>query len=358
MTDDDNQRYSLLYSAAKRNDINALYNMVCDDKKYTYEYYNRKESNGSTALHKAVENQNVDFVEVLVQKGVHLNVRDRSHRTPYEIAVTLNNPQLLELLRRPHYSEYYINNPPVMNFQSGYVRTPIHLAHPQHPLQNCPASVYSSPYTHIRNFARRTLIYPDNGEKDKEFDKVEGLIANAENYNCADSLIRAYTVESPFYRTLNRTLNQWQSAINADPDVLAYWSKVRDFMNHFDDALRPVNMLCYRGINIKDRRELDVYKPMTDIAFPQFTSTTRDITIARTFTGGILPVIVQINITNPYQQVDVSTLSEYAEEKEILFPPWSAFRVLNVIHNEIDPSTKKLCTRIMLETTEAPYNIQ
>ncbi|CAF0813614.1 unnamed protein product [Didymodactylos carnosus] len=352
----EDKRYSELYNAAEKNDVDALYEIICNDT-YTYDYYNQKECDGSTALHKAVEKENFYFVEFLLQKGVHLNVRDKLNRTPYDIAYTMNNSALLELLRRPRNSEYYTSNPfASYSFQSTYTRKPIHLAHPGHPLQNCPESVHSDPYGHIRKLASKSLT------NSSQYAKIQDLINEADGFNYPVALIQAYTIESPFYETINNTLNEWQLHKDNDADVLSYWKEVRDYMFRIQDNFDLFGTSCYRGLTLKNERELDVYQPLAEFAFPQFTSTSKSKTTALGFTipkkDAKIPVLMEIRITGQYHQIDISDISEYREEAEVLWPPWSTFRVLNVNRNYTDPETTKRYTYILLEPIHPSYDRQ
>lgn len=54
--------------------------------------------NGYTPLLEAVEKNHLAVARTLVQFGTQVNVRDRLLRTPLLLAVTLNEPKIVELL--------------------------------------------------------------------------------------------------------------------------------------------------------------------------------------------------------------------------------------------------------------------
>lgn len=60
---------------------------------------NHSGENGVTALHIATVRGFVDLVQMLVQNGADRSLRDVDGRTPYQIALQSNDPDLIELLK-------------------------------------------------------------------------------------------------------------------------------------------------------------------------------------------------------------------------------------------------------------------
>ncbi|MDD3927615.1 MAG: ankyrin repeat domain-containing protein, partial [bacterium] len=81
----------LIWAVEKRSDIlQALIDKGAD--------INRKDGYGRTALHIAIEKQEVESVRILLERRADINIKDNRNRTPTQIAVTRDNIRIIELL--------------------------------------------------------------------------------------------------------------------------------------------------------------------------------------------------------------------------------------------------------------------
>ncbi len=61
---------------------------------------NYKNTEGSTLLHTAVENENYHAVQLLLAQGAEAAIKDNAGRTPLALAKEKNNKKLINILRR------------------------------------------------------------------------------------------------------------------------------------------------------------------------------------------------------------------------------------------------------------------
>ncbi|MAG26124.1 hypothetical protein CMI47_11225 [Candidatus Pacearchaeota archaeon] len=55
---------------------------------------------GREALHEAIWNDDIPAVQKLAEDGADLEVKDNAGRTPYQLALMLNNPKVIAILKR------------------------------------------------------------------------------------------------------------------------------------------------------------------------------------------------------------------------------------------------------------------
>jgi ankyrin repeat protein len=84
-----------LISAVKAGDIAAVRNLVKDASKI-----NVSETDGTTALHWAVRQDNLDIIRLLVRSGANVKAANRYGVTPLSLAAESGNVEIIELLLR------------------------------------------------------------------------------------------------------------------------------------------------------------------------------------------------------------------------------------------------------------------
>ena len=168
-------------------------------------------------------------------------------------------------------------------------------------------------------------------------------------FNCNDNIesyISNYTAESFYYRYLNEFLR------DADFDNFRKLSShISKFIYHLYDYRKNIknciskNRVLYRVLYL-DKSEIKKYQRAINrvICFPSFTSTS-------IVDGGFTPhkynpndilfkLIIKQN--NSKSVIPISEFSQYKNEQEYLFLPFSFFKVINVIEK------KNQCTIFLL----------
>ena len=160
-------------------------------------------------------------------------------------------------------------------------------------------------------------------------------------------IIKEYTNES-FYKLFNKWLNE------TDPLAI---NKIAFFISGLQLSLNIYGMKEKRGFNCKAeiyRGTLFNYSLILKyvknigniIVFPSFLSTTLDLEIAKKFAQYYEPkedrnflfgtiYIINVNPRNDWiaQGFDINGISHYQKEKEILFQPFTFFKLIKVIVN-------------------------
>ena len=177
--------------------------------------------------------------------------------------------------------------------------------------------------------------------------KIESLLETLENFEKIEgneeNIIRLYTMEDgSYYKDFNNWLN------NVDPLAIQktswFIAAVIYCLNSYSEkknkGVKEKSLKLYRGTKI-NFSDLLSYKKLKGelICYSSFTSTTRLLSKAYKFSSegennGKYETIITINYS--YKDgfiptaVDVSEISDFKEEKECLFFPYSFFKVKNI----------------------------
>lgn len=73
---------STLHGAAGRGDIDTVYELLVEDEVDINDF----DANGNTPLHWAALRGHLSVVDVLLEHGADVNIRDRMNRTPLDLA--------------------------------------------------------------------------------------------------------------------------------------------------------------------------------------------------------------------------------------------------------------------------------
>ena len=144
----------------------------------------------------------------------------------------------------------------------------------------------------------------------------------------ADSSTRLYTSDvrlgdHEFYKHVNGALIS--DSTNALPVLAKYLQKT----NHFLLATAHAGHTVYRGIDLAGHWA--DYPPGGRIRLASYTSASADRAIA----AGFGPHLIEIEIPPNYGGArDIRALSEFPDEAETLFVPYSLFEVVRVDQNE------------------------
>ena len=148
--------------------------------------------------------------------------------------------------------------------------------------------------------------------------------------------IRLYTIESPFYRDLNKALgNGYFSDFNQYIFTLYYGLNLKIIKDFHDESL-------YRGAYISTK-ELDeiIYSSYRLVLTNSFLSFAKDKSLAIEFMKYLnnnAPTLKKVLfVVNPLKQknitvtnMNVKEFSYYSEESEVTFLPFSGFEIVNI----------------------------
>ena len=134
-------------------------------------------------------------------------------------------------------------------------------------------------------------------------------------------LLHLYTMESFFYRKLNQILRK---------DDEAHLTLLAPFINCMIRGFsrNPFSGKVYRGFKLS-KEEQKHYRPGLVFVWPGFTSCSKNRSVAETFaSGGILfEIEIDENETNSTTAMDVSNLSYFKSEDEVLLAPSTSLTI-------------------------------
>ncbi|CAF3298929.1 unnamed protein product [Rotaria socialis] len=136
-----------------------------------------------------------------------------------------------------------------------------------------------------------------------------------------DTVFRKWTIEGPdsCYKQINRAL------LHDDHHSLSIHA---NYINELRAAIKqnlswePIKV--YRGLKFNSFSEDKIHVGMTFL-WPTFSSTSRDRRVAKMFGSYLFEIEASSN--DGTYRADISNYSQYQGEKEILFYPYSGFRV-------------------------------
>ncbi|CAF4500735.1 unnamed protein product [Didymodactylos carnosus] len=354
----DKDKFSDLYKACLENDIDLVQSLVATS---SFEMINCYEINGSTALHIAVECGHTEIVRFLLHDyGVFRHLLDSQDRTAFELAQTDEIRQLFhrsgtdgnrfcnEMSLQFTVKEYDEKKNVPCGRVEGHENYRSFANEKTHRLYQQPDSLFMRisakivPYKPGNDkFISKTrgvllsLIDQHIGSTDRQYHKARILIEQYYETGRADSLIRVYTLETPFYKHINQKKETSECLASS-----IYYSL--RFLHS-----RSFKGLCYRGLGMT-MEELKDYQWATEktsryLVTNTFCSATRDINVAEGFAKVRAfdqrnPVLIVFNFfSNCWTAIQLEKLSdqlpsisEIEDEREVLILPRSTFRVTKV----------------------------
>lgn len=163
-------------------------------------------------------------------------------------------------------------------------------------------------------------------------------INKVKNLNCA---ARLYSAESFLYKLVNISLrnNDLSKIDTLGPFCYLLYHRLRL------DRVRG-DQILYRGMNLTDEM-LNEYKQTVgkEVTWPAFTSTSKNRQVAEIYSANTLFTIFLKDTWRP--QNDISQISYYPDEQEVLLSPFHKFTINKV---ELDQGSGKHC--IYLTTSD------
>ena len=312
---------SPFYYACRNGDTDKVRELI---EQMTLKEIDRIEPNGSTALHAASFYGHAEIVKILLKRGASRSLHNKYNAIPYEEA----SDEIKKLFLRPKLDRFFQDTEGNIDWMK------------------CDAEAekiaenfrfrHSGFGWSAKNTAHR-LKHIKEEMSSTEQEQVHNFLDQAEKNPM--SLLRAYTVESDFYRNLNKDLakRHFEQGTNFG---LTYF--VDFFYNH--PAFKELSFIgtCYRGMSIS-KDDLQQYRLGTKIMNKAFLSTsieqqvaehfgTKVDSVRKTLDGTILKIsaVCKFTLVNPRSGLLIENISEFRHEKEVLVGPYTAFLITAV----------------------------
>ncbi|UJR18542.1 hypothetical protein I4U23_005449 [Adineta vaga] len=281
------------------------------------------EPNGTTALHAACANGHTEIVRLLLEKGAARHLKDVFNSTANEVATI---PEIKQLFKRPLKKAQ-------SRFMSRDVRTEWTLRKwgdaVVHHYTLCPIGDMLT----IANVAFKIVNTEDLGDS-VGMKRITGWIQQVRENNDSTYFLRAHTSSTVFYERLNLKLAQ-HADNQLNPANLPWYLALPKHLYH-QNTLSQYRYLgnTYRGM-ILTQYDFDQYQVGETIVNKAFlsTSTSRDVTEFFALSGADSSQIVTIclyRIKDESIALDLSTLSEFPGEQEVLILPGFYFKVTTI----------------------------
>ncbi|CAF3610923.1 unnamed protein product [Rotaria sordida] len=167
-----------------------------------------------------------------------------------------------------------------------------------------------------------------------DIERVGQFLNNAESDQNPYYLLKAYTVESDFYKKLNRDLATKHFNQGTNSGIIYF---IDFFFNHPELEKLSFKGKVYRGMPIT-QDDLKQYGIGGKVMNKAFMSTTKDLDVAKNFAKNNLTyrqtehgtqvkmaALCIYEIINDRTGLDIEPISEYALEREVLVGPYTAF---------------------------------
>ncbi|CAF1277814.1 unnamed protein product [Didymodactylos carnosus] len=331
---------SPFYIACRNNKIELVKELL---ETMTPEAINRIEPNGSTALHVASYQGHKEIVELLLQNHANHAIINKHNCTPLEEAKTDEIKQLIITRRK---------NTRFCSVAIEWILATNDADYQAHEYWKKLEAYGKDPkFYHFINYIKEDYVEKDLKEIDR-IDTIRQYFDRAFMERDPLYLIKAYTADTGFYSTLNVHLAQLRLENLTAIDNLSRAHLIAIIARHPKfDALSYIGT-TYRGMLIIDE-DLKQYKVGTRILTKTFSSTSKEIAVARRFldssdSSGRFDAICTYTIRNQRTALDIEKVSVFKDEQEVLILPYSAFKIIEIRRNE---------SRIEIELKECePWN--
>lgn len=177
------------------------------------------------------------------------------------------------------------------------------------------------------------------------------ISADTDITRISKAIIHLYTCESLYYKLVSKVLSNINEKNICECEIwikaLSLALKTMHSLNNDGDEEDKGEIKLYRSVNISDDvRVQETYKTNMAICFPAFTSTSADEQVALAFQfGRKRSILFEIDYdfaanSRFIPPVNISSYSEFKQEKEYLFSIFSIFRIKRI--DEIDENKFKI----------------
>lgn len=323
-----NKTPSQFYFACRNNDVETVRRLLDE---YPLETLDKVEPNDSTALHAACFYKNAEIVKLLLDKGFSRRVINKYKYTPCEES---NSEEIKLLFRRPTTSNRFGGDISYEDEKRSWI---IIDGTEQHVVPNRRPDTYRGNRLEYGTFHGDKLIE----QLDKRMPKigaVRRLIHRAMNEKDCTRLIQAYTTDTKLANLVNDYLIMQQVQNEKDDNdseyVMSEFIDTIYFNRHLHDKYQFQGK-CYRSLKIRTGNDLNIYKIGKKLINQTFISATKDRALAEAYVRDRneekkYAVILSFDIRQSNTALDIESLSEFSDEKEILIMSNKIFKVLSV----------------------------
>ncbi|CAF3172406.1 unnamed protein product [Rotaria sp. Silwood2] len=292
--------------------------------KMTLEEIDQIQANGSTALHAACYYGYTEIVKLLLKRGASRSIPNVHKCLPYDEA---EKEEIKKLFLRESSNRFSDDG-------SGHIdwmkcdEAAEELAN-EYRFRHAGFGWKKKDIDRRMKFIKEEMSHTD-------IEQVGKFLDYAESQQNPVYLLKAYTVESDFYKKLNQYLatKHFDQGTNSG---ITYF--IDFFFNHPALAKLSFKGKVYRGMSITqdDLKQYDIGGKVMNKAF---MSTTKNPKIAESFAQNNLThrqtehgsqvkmaALCTYEIINERTGIDIEQLSEYSIEKEVLVGPYTAFAI-------------------------------
>jgi len=324
---------SELYLACRNGDMPTVKRLL---PLTTIKTLNRLEPNGSTCLHAASFHGHKDIVRLLLAHGACRTVVNRFGCTPLDEAKT---EEIAELFPRS-----------AVAAKKRFTEVPTQQLDWQ--FSKATAETYSRAFEWgcvkdrgvaktVKKIRKAGVLEPVNEDERPDAEIVRKYFDLALEENNPIHLLKAYTVESGFYRNLNEYMAEGKPE-KVFEKLKKKWSGYYVGLILCNAAFNPYRYSgeTYRGMEVtqEDFARYQVGKALT---YKSFQSTSKSWKIAKGFAcpseprPGRMPLIIIFNIIDRRSALSIENISEYQHEEEVLIVPGTFFIVEDIDQNEV-----------------------
>ncbi|CAF1125614.1 unnamed protein product [Didymodactylos carnosus] len=292
----------------------------------------RIERNGSTALHVASYNGHIDIVQLLLAHGADQTIKNKYQCTPSDEAATDEIKQLFNCSTRKDFAaeeNKFIESESIKWIEIGQGVTHIAKENHNHLKKLLKKKSLQSLINTIENYVNK-LDLPED-----EYNRIKLLMDRALCEDYPVPLMSMYCAETSFYRNLNIDLARYGRVHTKENTISGAYAFTAIIAHHPKLKQYSYTGLTFRGCRLREN-DAAVYVVDTLIMNCSFLSTSSDRAVAAHFSvmagssDMYLPTIVIYNIKHADTAIYLHTLSEYPEEREVLIPPFTVFKVTKV----------------------------
>ncbi|CAF1464526.1 unnamed protein product [Didymodactylos carnosus] len=328
------------YFACRNGDIDGVIEQL---EALTIDDVNRVQPNGSTPLHAACYFGHYQVVKLLLDFGASRSVLNKHGCVPYDEAKA---SELKQLFMRENSSRRFVDGMSSSGLTE-WMRVSPNIN------DDAICRRVALKYCWDDSDTQRYLPRIQKEYIDFHFtnsihhDEIQYYLRNAIKEDNPIYLLKAYTAETDFYKRLNRDL--------AEDIWLKYGSMksleriIEIVYNHSSLNQFVFKGKTYRGMKIT-KDDLEQYSTGTRLLNKSFLSTSKDRRIADRFAlmEGVRKTEDGENIKHSavciYETrkdrsaLDIESISEYPQEKEVLIMPFTPFKVMKITHSRASAS--------------------